>query len=540
MIRRACFGLAVVVCAGMTVGLFAIGRAAIADEKRPNLLAFEDVAGQVRTVNVNGAIDEDNPFFQDLGTNGRRCVSCHQPESAWTITPANVQRRFVATRGTDPIFTNNDGSNCEGVLPQTLAEKRMAYGLLLTRGLIRVGLDVPSGAEFAIDSVSDPNRCLPATNDASPYRRPLPSTNLKFLTAVMWDGRESSAATTLLQDLAKQANDATRGHAAAAPDLTPAQARQIVNFEMGLFTAQAQDRAAGNLSAHGANGSPVAVAKQPFFIGINDPVGLNPTNASFNPRAFSLFDAWRALGQGRGDDQDHRGAIARGQEIFNTKPITLSGVGGLNGQTFSNGVTLPGSFVGTCTTCHDSTNVGDHSVKAPLDIGLTDPAVAPYLPVYTLRYLTTGETVQTTDPGRPMITGQVGGYRPLQGSGASRARGAGAVLPQRFRRHARRGRRLLPAPLRHPADRTGAFGSDRVLAGPLTGSPVLRFSGSRVRVHGFGFAGSRVRVRGFENLRTCELANLRTCEPANLRTCELANLRTCEPANRRTGEPANL
>ena len=42
MIRRACFGLAVVVCAGMTVGLFAIGRAARADEKRPNLLAFED------------------------------------------------------------------------------------------------------------------------------------------------------------------------------------------------------------------------------------------------------------------------------------------------------------------------------------------------------------------------------------------------------------------------------------------------------------------------------------------------------------------
>ena len=70
MIRRACFGLAVVVCAGMTVGLFAIGRAARADEKGPNLLAFEDAAGPVRTFNVNGAIDEDNPFFQDLGTNG--------------------------------------------------------------------------------------------------------------------------------------------------------------------------------------------------------------------------------------------------------------------------------------------------------------------------------------------------------------------------------------------------------------------------------------------------------------------------------------
>jgi cytochrome c peroxidase len=84
----------------------------------------------------------------------------------------------------------------------------------------------------------------------------------------------------------------------------------------------------------------------------------------------------------------------------------LSGVGGLNGQTFSNGVTLPASFVGTCTTCHDSPNAGDHSVKAPLNIGLTDPAVAAYLPVYTLRNLTTGDTVQTTDPGRAMITGK--------------------------------------------------------------------------------------------------------------------------------------
>jgi cytochrome c peroxidase len=50
--------------------------------------------------------------------------------------------------------------------------------------------------------------------------------------------------------------------------------------------------------------------------------------------------------------------------------------------------------------------VGNHSVKAPLDIGLTAPDVAPYLPVYTLRNLKTGDTVQTTDPGRALITGQ--------------------------------------------------------------------------------------------------------------------------------------
>ena len=84
----------------------------------------------------------------------------------------------------------------------------------------------------------------------------------------------------------------------------------------------------------------------------------------------------------------------------------ISGVGGLNGETFSNGATVPDSIVATCTVCHDTPNAGNHSIKAPLDIGLTDPAVAPYLPVYTLRNIATGEAVETTDPGRALVTGR--------------------------------------------------------------------------------------------------------------------------------------
>src|SRR5205823_11508966 len=61
---------------------------------------------------------------------------------------------------------------------------------------------------------------------------------------------------------------------------------------------------------------------------------------------------------------------------------------------------------GSCTVCHDSPNAGDHSVKAPLNLGMADPIRAPYLPVYTLRNLSTHETVQTTDPGRAMISGK--------------------------------------------------------------------------------------------------------------------------------------
>src|SRR5439155_4195170 len=162
----------------------------------------------------------------------------------------------------------------------------------------------------------DPNGCGPATNDASLYRRPLPSTNLRFLTAVMWDGRESSPTTTILQDLAHQANDATRGHAKGAQDITANQAQQIVAFETGLFTAQARDTRAGNLNAQAANGGPMALSRQPFFVGINDPVGLNPTGDAFDPNAFSLFDAWSALHRSSHDPfTDIRRSIARGQAL---------------------------------------------------------------------------------------------------------------------------------------------------------------------------------------------------------------------------------
>jgi len=402
--NQALLCLAIVAATGAVAGLLGTaGRAA--GQTDPDPLTFSDSSGVVRTVDLDGPLDVTNPFFQELGTNGRTCFSCHRPDEGWTITPAAVQARFDASAGLDPIFRTNDGSMCEGADVSTLAKRRKAFALLMSRGLIRVGLDVLPDAEFAIDSVADPNGCGPATNDTSLYRRPLPSTNLRFLSAVMWDGRESSATTTILQDLAHQANDATRGHAQAARDITPNEAQQIVAFETGLFTGQNVDAQAGSLHAQGAKGGPAALSQQSFFTGINDPVGLNPSGAAFDPNAFTVFSAWAAL---KGDDPATRArrAIARGQSIFNTKPITISGVAGLNGQTFASGVTVGSSFSGTCTTCHDSPNAGDHSVKAPLNIGVADPARAPYLPIYTLRNLSTQLTVQTTDPGRAMLTGK--------------------------------------------------------------------------------------------------------------------------------------
>ena len=80
-------------------------------------------------------------------------------------------------------------------------------------------------------------------------------------------------------------------------------------------------------------------------------------------------------------------------------PIAITGVGGLNDAT--------GQAVihGTCTTCHDSPNIGNHSVALPINIGIADASRrTPDMPLYTLTNYSTGQTVQTTDPGLALRT----------------------------------------------------------------------------------------------------------------------------------------
>ena len=155
-------------------------------------------------------------------------------------------RTIRGDRGRDPIFRTNDGSNCEGADISTTGKRRAAFSLLLAKGLIRVELTVPANAEFTINDVDDPYSCGAPLSEASMFRRPLPSTNLSFLSTVMWDGRETVSGQAIRADLVTQAIDATTGHAQGAP-LSPAQAEAIVEFELGLFTAQTHDRGAGSL-----------------------------------------------------------------------------------------------------------------------------------------------------------------------------------------------------------------------------------------------------------------------------------------------------
>jgi hypothetical protein len=88
---------------------------------------------------------------------------------------------------------------------------------------------MPANAQFSISVVHDPYGCalIPDPRGGLPsisvYRRPLPSTNLVFLSSIMFDGREPIAPlndehtffANLLANLTHQATDATLGHAQA-------------------------------------------------------------------------------------------------------------------------------------------------------------------------------------------------------------------------------------------------------------------------------------------------------------------------------------
>jgi cytochrome c peroxidase len=368
-----------------------------------SILPTRNDSGIAATFSTTGSFDFNNPFFKSLGTNGRSCVTCHQPNEGWGVSAAGVQSRFKESKGQDPIFRRVDGANC----PAAVGSKASIYSLLLSKALIRIDRPLPDGAEFSITVASDPYGCSSPT-DISVYRRPLPSTNLKFLSAVMWDGRETAKGKTIQEDFLQQAIDATLGHAQAATAPDAATVNAIRAFETSIFTAQVFDKKAGLLFDDGATGGPIALSQQDFFLGINDPLGGNPSGAAFDPAIFNLFNAWAATDRDRdrdrGDHEDtreRRAAVVRGQTLFNSLPIPITGVAGLNDNL---GVAV---IPGTCGTCHDSPNAGNHSLSVPLNIGLADASRrTPDLPLFTLKNNATGEMVQTSDPGRAMVSGK--------------------------------------------------------------------------------------------------------------------------------------
>ena len=47
---------------------------------------------------------KNNAFFEPIGTNGRACVTCHQPADGMSISVESIQQALAATSGTDPLI----------------------------------------------------------------------------------------------------------------------------------------------------------------------------------------------------------------------------------------------------------------------------------------------------------------------------------------------------------------------------------------------------------------------------------------------------
>ena len=414
-----------------------------------NLQPFRDKTGFIATYNTAGDIDQTNAFFQPLGTNGRTCATCHQADQAMGLEVEHIRQRFIQTAGQDPLFAPVDGANC----PDAQRGDAAAHSLLLNNGLIRIGITLPEKIEFGLTLVHDPYGCAITKDDAtgrqvvSVYRRPLPGTNVRFLNAVMWDGRETlsplgnqeSFQQNLVADLKHQARDAVMGHAQANHPPTEAQLLEIVDFELGLFSAQISDRGAGVLYGDTALGGPLQLQAQPYYPGINDSLGNDPRGDKFDPAVFKLYAHWLPGSvenrdtETTADQRAARAAIASGESIFNTTPLKITAVRGLNDDP---GLGNPKEIIGTCTTCHDTPNVGNHSLPLPLDIATShaaldemDPNIAaalaelsqPDVPIYLVTSCPDPRepgrmlTFYTSDPGKGLLTGKCSDVNRIKG-----------------------------------------------------------------------------------------------------------------------------
>jgi hypothetical protein len=393
-----------------------------------------DDDGQIESDSLNGfGVGGTNGFFASLGTNGRTCNTCHAEGNGWSITPAHARALAVD----DPLFTPNDGSDCPPTSPPQ-APNRSLSSELTDYGLVRVQLSIPEGAGFSLASSTNPKGCaIPPGSSAIGgqlflFRRPLPSTNLVFDSALMWDGRETLQKITtaanetsedpLLFDLADQANSATVGHAqGAAIAGTPAQA-DIVTFEANMYTGQSlMQRQHILLDADGANGGAQYIADvlaPNFFIGINDPLAAGFTNADF-----TIYQAWEPTSPSYAKLKKDEQAIGRGEAIFNGTTFVIHDVPGLNSfpgnPLYNPADPLAGHDIqGGCAVCHNSPNIGNHSTSLPINIGVTmaQPVNSDgspntvldvgHLPVYTLTSGDGHATVSVTDPGRALVSGR--------------------------------------------------------------------------------------------------------------------------------------
>ena len=339
---------------------------------------YDNPDGQVTIKNRTGAIrTKDHAFFDPLGTNGRACVTCHQPASAMSVAAAILKQRWIDSKGKDPVFAAFDGSNCPS-LPQ---ESAASHSLTIEQGLFRIPVPWPPKGvphpEVKIEVVRDPGGCnLSPTyglNTISVYRRPRVVANLETLLygpgsgnkpVFMADGREPS--------LESQATNAVLGHEQSHRPPTQEQLRQIVDFETQIYAAQNSDIRAGLFKETALGVESLARGRTP---------SLSVIAVSFDPWRTQPVDI-------SGVQREFRSSIVRGSDLFFQRRFAIRNVAGAPAES------------GTCATCHNS------GTTRWMDIGTTNRQTAMHLPLFKVTCEATGAVVYSQDPGRALISGQ--------------------------------------------------------------------------------------------------------------------------------------
>ncbi|MBI5255446.1 MAG: hypothetical protein HY855_03025 [Burkholderiales bacterium] len=404
----------------------------------PAELSFPNASGALGLLNTGGAVDtRGHPFFTPLGTNGRACVSCHQPADGMSLSVATIRERWAATQGRDPMFAMVDGANCPNLPPG----ERASHSLLLDHGLFRiprawppVGHDgKPITPQFDIQVVRDPTGCntdakhglASAQPTVSVFRRPRPAANLKFITAVGFSFEpksglpllrdpetgqyvsESLMADSRLLTLKAQALDAMRGHLEAQGQLSPEALQRMIDFENQVFVAQGSDRFGSPTDAAGAAGGPkhLAAAKA----GVLQNLQRNPMWKEFLPWAAAAASAPATAGGGEAQ-QRWRASVARGAKLFSQRMFLVKDTGGINTFGFGNPV------INSCATCHTMVNSGIDLAPGRVDLGTVNlpwAEPAPHLPLFKLSckpghkpHPFLGREVYTHDPGYALTTGR--------------------------------------------------------------------------------------------------------------------------------------
>lgn len=399
----------------------------------PAEIGGEHEAGRVST-RLAGAASmptAGHPFFTPLGPNGRACVSCHQPADGMSLSLATIRARWDATQGLDPLFASIDGADC----PDKPRGRRESHKLLLERGLFRVprpwpprGSDgKPIEPEFTIEVLRDPTGCNlhPVHGLRSPvpaisvYRRPRPSTNMRFVEAIGFDFEPKNGLPMILNPvnrrptsgnlmadaraitLEEQALDAMRGHLELQGDPPAGAIEGVVEFQRRLSTAMQTSRAGGALDRDGARGGPVFLAQQ---------IGGELQSTASKPIFGEEFGAWMGLSTATPAQRAFRDSVYRGVQLFSGRTFLIGESAGLNN------IPLGNPLRDGCAICHNMQRTGMDVAPGQIDLGTTNAPHAdpsPELPLFRLTckagarphpYL--GRVVLSQDPGFALTTGR--------------------------------------------------------------------------------------------------------------------------------------